>query len=108
MRSVDRRIREPVFWAGENGYSMQLPDIYQFRKNPLPTPYARQMGETIVALVGLFQHHVPGHETNEAVLNLALTLDRWSAAHAIFDCVRRRLLVAIAVKDPGPSCPVQL
>ena len=50
------------------------------------------MGRSIAALLRLFQDRVPDSESAARVAELAATPDRWSAAHAVFDEIRRRLL----------------
>jgi hypothetical protein len=50
------------------------------------------MGRSIAALLRLFRNRVPDAESAAKVAELACTPDRWSAAHAVFDEIRRRLL----------------
>jgi hypothetical protein len=78
---------------------MPFPNISRFSTNPLPSPYARQMGASIAALLKTFHGRVPDRESNSRVLELAVILDRWSAGHALFDEVRSRYLVAEKAKD---------
>ena len=72
---------------------MALPDTSHFPKAN-PGPYERQMGEAISRLLDLFKGHVPDANSNACVAALIGTPDRWSAGHAVFDEVRRRLLTA--------------
>jgi hypothetical protein len=62
-------------------------------------PYELQMGGFIVALLRLFASRAPDAESNSRVLELASDPIRWSAGHAVFDEVRRRLLAAMKAKD---------
>jgi hypothetical protein len=59
-----------------------------------PGPVARQHGVQIAELLGLFQGRVPDATSNASGLKLAVTPDRWSAGHALFDILNNRLLVA--------------
>jgi hypothetical protein len=70
-----------------------FPDIRTFPASR-PGPYERQMSGIIAGLLRLFAGHVPDPESNARVAELASTPDRWSAGHAVFDEVRRRLLAA--------------
>jgi len=70
-----------------------FPEIRDFPKNH-PGPYERGMGRTIAALLRLFRDRVSDSESAAKVAELADTPDRWSAAHAVFDEVRRRLLTS--------------
>ncbi len=74
---------------------MPFPDIHNYPKS-YPGPYERGMGKLIASLLRLFAGHVSDSVSNACVLELAITPERWSAGHAVFDEVRRRLL---AVKD---------
>jgi hypothetical protein len=76
----------------------EFPDVTKFSKGPVG-PYERQMGANIAALVQLFQSRVPDSETSSQVLALAKATGNWSAGHAVFDCVRIRLLAADESKD---------
>jgi hypothetical protein len=76
----------------------EFPDLQQFPRNP-PGPYERNMGEQIAGLLGLFQGRVPDATSNAGVLTLAVTPDRWSAGHALFDILYDRLLVAMRARD---------
>lgn len=78
---------------------MGFPDINKF---PLsrPGPYEVQMGRFIVGLLRLFVGRVADTESNTHVLALASKPTHWSAGHAVFDEVRRRLLAATKAKDP--------
>jgi hypothetical protein len=64
-----------------------------------PNPNERNMGQVIAQLLRLFVGHVPDPESASRVAELATTTARWSAAHAVFDEVRTRLLAAIEIKD---------
>jgi hypothetical protein len=75
-----------------------FPDIRGFPESH-PGPYERQMGGMIVGLLRLFGGRVPDAESNARVAELAGNPARWSAGHAVFDEVRRRLLAAAAAKD---------
>ena len=77
---------------------MGFPDIDQFPVSR-PGPYERQMGAYIAGLLSVFASRVPDTESHAHVLELATAHDRWSAGHAVFDEVRRRLLSAMQVKD---------
>jgi len=68
-----------------------FPDIAGFPKSH-PGPYERGMGRTIAALLRVFRDRVGDSESAAKVAELAGTPDRWSAAHAVFDEVRDRLL----------------
>jgi hypothetical protein len=57
------------------------------------------MGNTIARLLNLFRDRVPDTESFAHVLELALTSERWSAAHGVFDEIRGRLLESIDAKD---------
>jgi hypothetical protein len=57
------------------------------------------MGGLIAGLLRLFAGHVPDPESNARVAELATAPDRWSAGHAVFDEVRRRLLAAMKAED---------
>jgi hypothetical protein len=72
---------------------MAFPDINKYVERQ-PCPYEREMGLQIAGLLRLFVGRVPDVESNERVLELVATPGRWSAGHAVFDEVRRRLLVA--------------
>ncbi|MCA8994943.1 MAG: hypothetical protein KDA69_08030 [Planctomycetaceae bacterium] len=58
----------------------------------MPSPYPRQMGASIAALLRLFEGKVPDADSNAFTLELALNDDRWSTGHAFRDVVRGRLL----------------
>jgi hypothetical protein len=70
-----------------------FPEVRDFPKSH-PGPYERGMGRTIAALLRLFRDRVPDSESAARVAELANTPDRWSAAHAVFDEIRGRLLDA--------------
>jgi hypothetical protein len=72
---------------------LPFPDIQAFPKSH-PGPYERGMGRTIAALLRLFRDRVLDRESAAKVAELADTPDRWSAAHAVFDEIRQRLLDA--------------
>jgi hypothetical protein len=57
------------------------------------------MGAVISKLLCLFRVHAPDAESNKFVLKLANAPEHWSAGHAVFDEVRRRLLVALENHD---------
>lgn len=57
------------------------------------------MGASIAKLLTLFRGKVPDRETNDYALELVATVDRWSAAHALFDVVRGRYLAATKLND---------
>jgi hypothetical protein len=82
------------------GAHMAFPDIHRFPESH-PGPYERQMGRSIAALLRLFTGRVPDTESNARVLELGTETTRWSAGHAVFDEVRRRLLAAMSASD-GP------
>jgi hypothetical protein len=79
---------------------MAFPDVRGFPASH-PGPYEVQMGGFIAALLRLFAGQVPDPESNTRVLELASDPTRWSAGHAVFDEVRRRLLAAMKAED-GP------
>jgi hypothetical protein len=76
----------------------EFPDLQQFPINP-PGPYERNMGDQIAELLGLFQGRVPDATSNAIVLKLAVTPERWSAGHALFDILHDRLLTAMRARD---------
>jgi hypothetical protein len=57
------------------------------------------MGGIIASLLRVFAGRVPDAESNARVAELAATPARWSAGHAVFDEVRRRLLAASKSQD---------
>lgn len=59
-------------------------------------PYERQMGQSIVRLLHLFDARVPDAQSHARVLELVATPARWSAGHAVFNELRRRLLAVEA------------
>jgi hypothetical protein len=75
-----------------------FPSIKRFPESH-PGPYERQMGDYIVGLLRVFAGIVPDPESHAQVSELAGTPGRWSAGHAVFDEVRRRLLAATKAKD---------
>ena len=74
---------------------MSFPDLSKF---PVahPGPYERQMGRCIVELLQLFQSRMPDLESSQAILELAMAPERWTAAHKYFDIIRSRYLAASA------------
>ena len=78
---------------GSRYLPMSFPDLSVFPAGR-PGPYERQMGRVIADLVALFSDVVPDRESNARVLELAKMPGRWLAAHAVFDEVRKRMLVA--------------
>jgi hypothetical protein len=79
---------------------MAFPDVRGFPTSH-PGPYELRMGGLIAALLRSFAGRVPDPESNTRVLELASDPTRWSAGHAVFDEVRRRLLAAMKAED-GP------
>jgi hypothetical protein len=77
---------------------MAFPDIHVFPAGH-PGPYELQMGRSIASLLRLFAGRVPDGESNARVSELASEPARWSAGHAVYDEVRRRLLVAMEAQD---------
>jgi hypothetical protein len=77
---------------------MSFPDIHRFPASH-PGPYELQMGGFIASLLRLFDGHLPDPESHTRVLELAADPTRWSAGHAVFDEVRRRLLAAMKAED---------
>lgn len=69
---------------------MAFPKIDEFPVSH-PGPYERGMGRVIAELLRLFRDRVPDSDSAVKVAELAAAPDRWSAAHAVFDEVRRRL-----------------
>jgi hypothetical protein len=65
-----------------------------------PGPYERQMGGMIAGLLRVFAGRVPDAESNSSVAELTREPARWSAGHAVFDEVRRRLLAAAGKDRP--------
>jgi hypothetical protein len=57
------------------------------------------MDEDIVALLRLFEGHVPDRETYSWVVALAASPSEWPDAHRVFDRVRHRTLAAIEAGD---------
>jgi hypothetical protein len=84
---------------GDGGFpTVAFPDIHQFPES-YPGPYEQQMGELIARLLRVFAGRVPDAESNARIAELAATPSRWSAGHAVFREVRRRLLAASKAKD---------
>lgn len=77
---------------------MPFPDIEGFPESH-PGPYERQMGRIISSLLLLFAGRVPDCESHSRVTELAASPSRWSAGHAVFDELRKRLLAAREAKD---------
>jgi hypothetical protein len=77
---------------------MTFPDIHSFPESR-PGPYELQMGKTITELLRVFSGRVPDADSYAQLVELAATPARWSAGHAVFDEVRRRLLEDMEVKD---------
>ena len=75
-----------------------FPNIDEFREGH-PGPYELQMGRYIVGLLRVFAGRMPDAESHSRVAELAATPSRWSAAHAVFDEVRRRLLASMNQGD---------
>ena len=63
----------------------------------MPSPYARQMGDSITRLVTLFDGRMPDHEVQQCLYDIASDSARWAEAHQYHSSVRRRLL---ATSDP--------
>ena len=76
---------------------MGFPDIKGFPES-YPGAYERQMGEQIAELLRLFEASAPDRESNVQVADLASNPARWLAGHALFDEVRKRLLIAMQRK----------
>ena len=62
----------------------------------MPSPYARQMGETIARLVAIFSA-APDSTAHDSLTSLANAPDRWSEARATRARVRDKLL---KTRDP--------
>jgi hypothetical protein len=77
-----------------NETTMSFPALGEFPQRSPTSAYAAQMGASIANLLRVFHEKVPDAETNAHVLELAVTPDRWSAGHALFDVVRGRYLKA--------------
>lgn len=72
---------------------MSFPDISKF-PDGYPGPYERNMGESIVRLLELFEPYIPDKESNKHVTQLARNVEKWSAGHAVFREIRGRFLTA--------------
>jgi len=70
---------------------MRRPDIYSFEKHE-PGPYEKQMGLEIASVIKVLQPSSPDREATEIVLELAESVENWTAAHAVFNFIRERLL----------------
>jgi hypothetical protein len=57
------------------------------------------MGDIIARVLRVFAGRVPDAESHGRVTELVAAPARWSAGHAVFDEVRRRLLAAMKGKD---------
>jgi hypothetical protein len=57
------------------------------------------MGDIIARVLRVFAGRVPDDESHARVAELVAAPARWSAGHAVFDEVRRRLLAAMKAKD---------
>jgi hypothetical protein len=68
-------------------------------RNPPPSPYGRQAGASIIALLRLFQGKAPDLLSARQVLNVALSND-WSRAYEARSQVRNRLLLTSKADDP--------
>jgi len=68
-------------------------------RNPPPTPYGRQVGASIIALLRLFQDQVPDPLSLRQVLDVALSKE-WSRVHEARSKVRSRLLLTSKADDP--------
>lgn len=77
---------------------MAFPDIHTFPKCH-PGPYECQMGQVIARLLQLFNGRVRDAESYARIVELVASPPYWSAGHALFDEVRRRLLAATKAKD---------
>jgi hypothetical protein len=75
-----------------------FPDIHTFPECH-PGPYECQMGGIIAGLLRVFAGRVPDAESHARVAELVAAPSRWSAGHAVFDEVRRRLLAASRASD---------
>lgn len=76
----------------------EFPDLQQFPTSH-PGPYERNKGDQIAGLLGLFRGSVPDFTSNASGLKLAVTPERWSAGHALFDILDNRLDVAMRARD---------
>ncbi|QDU19735.1 hypothetical protein [Urbifossiella limnaea] len=82
---------------------MAFPELDDFPERH-PGPYECQMGGIITDLLRVFVGRVPDAESHARVAELAATPARWSAGHAVFDEIRRRLLAAMKAKDVPREC----
>jgi hypothetical protein len=53
------------------------------------------MGDSIVRLLNLFVGRLPDAECHKCVTELAANPSRWSAGHAMFNVIRKDLLIAM-------------
>jgi hypothetical protein len=90
--------RVPGRSASAEEVAREFPDLQQFPTSH-PGPYERNMGDQIAGLLGLFQGCMPDATSNASGLRLAVTADRWSAGHALFDILDNRLDVAMRARD---------
>jgi hypothetical protein len=63
-----------------------------------PSPYGRQVGASIAALLRLFRDRVPDSKSNQQVLELT-TSRNWTSAHRVRSQVRDRYLRASEAND---------
>ena len=84
-----------------------FPDMSTFPESQ-PGPYERRMGGYLMGLLGIFAGRVPDQESHARVAELAATPRQWSAGHAVFDEIRRRLLVAMEGGDAVGSAQYAL
>jgi hypothetical protein len=77
---------------------MAFPELHTFHRTH-PGAYELQMGHSIARLVLLFAPVSADLESNGQTYRLASSPEYWSAAHAVFDEIRNRLLAAIKAKD---------
>ena len=77
---------------------MSFPDISTFPRSR-PGPYELQMGRQISKVLSVFADQIPDAESHQCVADLMATPQHWSAGHAVFREVRKRLLEAMARED---------
>lgn len=69
----------------------------QERNSPsLVSPYAKQMGDRIVALIHLFDGKMPDQQMHSRLISVASESSNWGDAHDVRSSVRTKLL---ATKD---------
>ncbi len=66
--------------------------------------YEAQMQADIMALLRLFDGHVPDPQTHAWVTAVVADRGQWKQAHRVFDGVRARNLQAIAARDRPREC----